>query len=221
MLYLVATPIGNLADISLRALEVLEKVDYILAEDTRKIGFLLKNLEIDSQAKLVSFYDEVEDQKRAEVLKLLKEGKDVALVSDAGSPLISDPGYGLVKKCREMDYEITSLPGPSAVINALILSGLVTARFSFLGFLPKKSGARLKLLNEYKSVGGSKVVYESPFRVKKLLEEIRDVYGDNSKVSVCREMTKKFEEVISGDIGKVTSLLEKRKIKGEIVVVFI
>jgi 16S rRNA (cytidine1402-2'-O)-methyltransferase len=220
MLYLVATPIGNLGDISLRALEVLKNVDYILAEDTRNIGLLLKNLGIENKAKLISFYDEVEEQKTGEILKLLDDEKEVALVSDAGSPLISDPGYKLIKRCRKLNYVITSVPGPSALINALILSGLATAHFSFLGFLSKKSGARLKLLKEYKQVGGSKIVYESPFRVKKLLEEIKSVYGKETKVSVCREMTKKFEEVISGEVDEVIEKIGDKKIKGEVVVVF-
>lgn len=221
MLYIVATPIGNLKDISLRALETLEKVDYILAEDTRRIGLLLSNLKIKKKAKLISFYDQVEEQKSPEVLALLDEGKDIALVSDAGTPLISDPGYKLVKRCGELGYLISSIPGPSALINALVLSGLPSARFSFLGFLPKKTGGRLKLLKKYKLVDGVKIVYESPFRVKKLLKEIENVYGVETEVSICREMTKKFEEIIKGKVKEVSKLIEKRNIKGEVVVVFI
>lgn len=221
MLYLVATPIGNLKDISFRALKTLEEVDYILAEDTRKIGLLLSALNIKNKAKLISFYDQVEEQKSSEVLSLLGQGKEVALVSDAGTPLISDPGYKLVKKCRELDYLVTSIPGPSALINGLVLSGLPSARFSFLGFLPKKSGGRLKLLEKYKLVEGVKIIYESPFRLKKLLKEIESVYGIETEISICREMTKKFEEVIKGKIDKVSEEIKDRKIKGEIVVVFI
>lgn len=221
MLYIVATPIGNLKDISSRALEVLEKVDYILAEDTRKIGLLLSILGIKNKAKLISFYDQVEEQKSSEVLSLLGEGKEIALVSDAGTPLISDPGYKLIKRCGDLGYEVTSVPGPSALVNGLVLSGLPSARFSFLGFLPKKSGGRLKLLKEHKSIRGAKVIYESPFRLKKLLEEIKDVYGLDTEVSVCREMTKKFEEISKGKVEEVIEKFKDRKIKGEIVVVFI
>src|SRR5574344_1588045 len=129
MLYIVATPIGNLGDITLRALETLKKVDYILCEDTRNTGLMLANLGINNQAKLMSFYDEVEEQKIPEIIRLLEMGKEIALVTDAGTPIVSDPGYRLIKKCRQLLLEVTSIPGPSAVVNALVLSGLPAGRF--------------------------------------------------------------------------------------------
>lgn len=220
MLYIVATPIGNLKDLSVRAREVLEGTDYLLCEDTRVTALMLKNLNIESRAKLISFYDEIEEQKMPEVIGLLENGVDVALVSDAGTPTISDPGYRLVKRCRELGLNMTAVPGPSAVVNALVLSGLPGGRFSFLGFLPKKNNDRMKVLEEFFKVGGSKIVYESPFRVGKLIDEIRTVYGEETKVVICREMTKMYEEIISGSALELSLFLKKRKLKGELVVVF-
>jgi 16S rRNA (cytidine1402-2'-O)-methyltransferase len=220
MLYIIATPIGNLGDITLRALETLEKVEFLLCEDTRNTGLLLANLGIKNKPRLISFYDEVEEQKIPEVMKLLDEGKEVGLVTDAGTPIISDPGYKLVKKCQKQGYKMTSIPGVSAVINALVLSGLPSGRFSFLGFLPKKPGDRKKVLEKYKSFDGTKIIYESPFRLIRLLEEIKSVNGEETEVSVCREMTKKFEEIISGQISEVSKKVAAKNIKGEIVVIF-
>lgn len=211
MLYIVATPIGNLKDITLRALEVLEKVDYLLCEDTRNTGMFLKNLGIKNKPELISFYDEAEEQKIPQVIKLLESGSEVALVSDAGTPIISDPGFKLIKKCRDLGISYTALPGACAAINALVLSGLPSGRFSYLGFLPKKDGERLKLLERYKEFDGVKIVYESPFRVKKLEEQIKKIYGDKVQIAIVREMTKKFEEIMPS-VGK--------EIKGEVVVVF-
>jgi len=220
MLYIVATPIGNLGDITLRALETLKKVDYILCEDTRNTGLMLANLGINNQAKLMSFYDEVEEQKIPEIIRLLEAGKEIALVTDAGTPIVSDPGYRLIKKCHQLLLEVTSIPGPSAVVNALVLSGLPAGRFCFLGFLPKKSGEKKKILENYKNVDGAKIIYESPFRLKRLLEEINEVCGEKTQVVVCREMTKKFEEIISGNVTEVISKLALKEIKGEITLLF-
>ncbi len=220
MLYIVATPIGNLGDITLRALETLKKVDYILCEDTRNTGLMLANLGINNQAKLMSFYDEVEEQKIPEIIRLLEMGKEIALVTDAGTPIVSDPGYRLIKKCRQLLLEVTSIPGPSAVVNALVLSGLPAGRFCFLGFLPKKSGEKKKILENYKNIDGAKIIYESPFRLKKLLEEINEVCGEKTQIVVCREMTKKFEEIISGNVNEVISKLALKEIKGEITLLF-
>lgn len=211
MLYIVATPIGNLGDISLRALETLEKVDYLLCEDTRNTGLLLVNLGVKNKPKFISFYDEVEEQKIPEVIKLLQDGSEIALVTDAGTPIISDPGWKLIKKCRNLGINYTSIPGPCAAINALVLSGIPAGRFVFLGFLPKKDGERLKVLKKYKEFDGAKIVYESPFRVKKLEEQIKKVYGDDVQIAITREMTKKFEEVVS--------TIEKEP-KGEMTVIF-
>lgn len=220
MLYIIATPIGNLKDITLRALETLENVEYLLCEDTRNTGLMLANLAIKNKPKLISFYDEVEEQKIPEVMKLLDDGKGVGLVTDAGTPIVSDPGYKLVKKCQKLGYKITSIPGPSAVINALVLSGIASGRFSFLGFLPKKSGERKKVLEKYKVFDGAKIVYESPFRLVKLIEELKVIYGDDTEVSVCREMTKKFEEIMTGKASEIFDKIKLKNIKGEIVVIF-
>lgn len=211
MLYIVATPIGNLRDITLRALEVLEKVSVLLCEDTRNTGLLLANLGIKNKPKLISFYDEVEEQKIPEVINLLQNGNEVALVTDAGTPIISDPGWRLVKKCRNLGISYTSIPGPCAAINGLVLSGIPAGRFVFLGFLPKKDGERLKVLEKYKEFDGAKIVYESPFRVQKLEEQIKNIYGNDVQISIIREMTKKFEEILP-TISKEP--------KGEITVIF-
>lgn len=210
MLYIIATPIGNLGDITLRALEVLKKVDYLLCEDTRNTGMLLTNLGIKNKPKLISFYDEVEEQKIPEVIKLLSENNEIGLVTDAGTPIISDPGWKLVKKCRSLGIEYTALPGACAAIDALVLSGIPSGRFSFLGFLPKKTGERKKILERYKNIDGAKIIYESPFRVKKLETEIKEVFGDVNLV-IIREATKKFEEILT---------TVNKEIKGEVVVIF-
>ena len=211
MLYIIATPIGNLKDITLRALETLEKVEYLLCEDTRNTGLLLSNLGVKNKPKLISFYDEVEDQKIPEVANLLEQNKNVGLVTDAGTPIISDPGWKLVKKCHKLGISYTSLPGPCAGINGAVLSGLPVGRFCFLGFLPKKDGERRKILEKYKEIDGSKIVYESPFRVKKLENQIREVYGQEVTIRIVREMTKKFEEILES---------VKNPVKGEITVIF-
>lgn len=210
MLYIVATPIGNLGDIGLRALETLEKVDYLLCEDTRNTGLLLANLKVRNKPKFISFYDEVEEQKIPEIIKLLQSGSNVALVTDAGTPIISDPGWKLIKKCRNLGINYTSIPGPCAAINALVLSGISAGRFVFLGFLPKKDGERLKVLEKYREFDGAKIIYESPFRIQKLEEQIKKVYGDKVQIAIIREMTKKFEEVLP---------TVNKEIKGEITVV--
>ena len=212
MLYIISTPIGNLRDIALRAIDILTYVDILLCEDTRKSGLLLKELGIKNKPELVSFYDEVEAQKIPEIIKWLESGKKVGLVSDAGTPLLSDPGWLLLKRCQEKGIPYTAVPGASAVINGLVLSGLPMGRFSYLGFLPKKSGDRRKILEQYKNIEGSKVVYESPLRVEKLIEEIKDIYGEKTEIRIIREMTKKFEEVKKDWDGDT---------RGEVVVVFI
>jgi 16S rRNA (cytidine1402-2'-O)-methyltransferase len=214
MLYLVAVPIGNLGDITLRALETLEKVEVVLAEDTRNTQKLFGLLKIKNKPKMVSFYDQVEESRIPSIIELLKGGVEVALVTDAGTPLLSDPGWKLVKRCRELGLAYTGVPGACAAINALVLSGLPIGRFVFLGFLPKKSGERKKVLEKYLTVDGSKVVYESPYRVGKLVAEIKEVFGDKTEIRVIREMTKKFEEVLDPNSGLGNQ-------KGEVCVVFI
>lgn len=192
MLYIIATPIGNLKDITIRAIETLEKVDILLCEDTRVTANLLHLLGIKNKPELVSFYDEVEEQKIPQVVKFLEDGKEVGLVTDAGTPLISDPGWKLVKRLETLGLPYTAIPGACAVIDGLVLSGIATNRFVFLGFLSKKAGKRKELLDKYKDKDITKVAYESPFRVAKLIKELKN-YTD--EVKVVREMTKKFESV--------------------------
>lgn len=211
MLYIISTPIGNLKDITLRAIDIMESIDVLLCEDTRKTGVLLKELKIANRPKLFSFYDEVERQKIPQIIEMLKEGLEVGLVTDAGTPLLSDPGWLLVKKCQELGLKYTALPGACAAINALVLSGLPMGRFSYLGFLPKKDGERKRILEQYKSIDGAKVVYESPLRTEKLIKELKEIYGDGVEIRIVREMTKKFEEVKNDWDGDV---------RGEVVVVF-
>lgn len=211
MLYIISTPIGNLKDITLRAIETLGKLDILLCEDTRKTGFLLSELKINNKPKLVSFYDEVEAQKIPEVVKMLQDNLEVGLVTDAGTPLLSDPGWLLVKKCRELGINCTALPGACAAINAAVLSGLPIQRFSFLGFMPKKEGDIKKILEKYKNVEGAKILYESPIRAQKTFKLIKEVCGENVEIRVIREMTKKFEEV-SETVGD--------DLRGEVVIVF-
>jgi 16S rRNA (cytidine1402-2'-O)-methyltransferase len=196
MLYIISTPIGNLKDITLRAIDVLEDVDVLLCEDTRKTGLLLQNLKIVNKPKSESFYDEVEQQKIPKIIGMLKEGLEVGLVTDAGTPLISDPGWLLLKKCQELGIKYTAIPGPSAVVNAAVLSGLPIQRFCFLGFLPKKEGDIKKLLNKYKNFEGVKVVYEAGNRLRESVELIKGVFGEKTDIRIVREMTKKFEEVL-------------------------
>ncbi|HBP51208.1 TPA: 16S rRNA (cytidine(1402)-2'-O)-methyltransferase [Candidatus Shapirobacteria bacterium] len=211
MLYIIATPIGNMKDITLRAIDMFESIDVLLCEDTRKTGILLKELKIANTPKLLSFYDEVERQKIPQIVEMLKEGLEVGLVTDAGTPLLSDPGWLLVRKCQELGLKYTALPGASATINALVLAGLPMGRFSYLGFLPKKDGERKKILEKYKEVEGSKVVYESPLRTEKLVKEVKEIYGDKVEIRIIREMTKKFEEIKNDWDGDI---------RGEVVVVF-
>ncbi len=211
MLYLIATPIGNLKDITLRAIETLEQIDVLLCEDTRKTGLLLQTLKIGNKPKLVSFYDEVEQQKIPQVIEMLKEGLEVGLVTDAGTPLISDPGWLLVKKCQELGLSYTALPGACAVINAAVLSGLPIQRFCFLGFLPKKENDKRKLVEKYKSFEGVKIVYEAGNRVDESVKIIQEVMGEKCEVRVIREMTKKFEEIKQNASGDE---------KGEVVLLF-
>jgi len=219
MLYIVSTPIGNLSDISLRAIEVLKNCDVILAEDSRQSRKLLDFLKIKGK-KIEPYYEQVEEQKLAMVAGMLEKNMEVVLLTDAGTPLVSDPGFKLVNMCRKKDYQLTAIPGPVAAINALVLSGFPMDKFIFLGFLPKKKGKRIKILEEYKTKG-AKVVYESPKRLMELLKNIEEVYGRNSRICVCREMTKKFEEVKIDLVDELLEYYEGKSSKGEITVVFI
>lgn len=216
MLYIVATPIGNIEDITLRALKIFREADFILAEDTRKTGFLLKRLGIEKP--LVSFFEHNEAKRIPWVLDELRKGKNIVLVSSAGTPSICDPGYKLVRACRSQNLALTSLPGPSSLINALAISSLPHEAFSFLGYLPKKTNARKKILKLIKERGITAVFFESPFRIAASLSDIREVCGE---VNVClaREMTKKFEEVFEGTAAEALSHLAGQKVRGEFVVI--
>ena len=212
-IYIVSTPIGNRQDISLRALAVFRQLDYLLCEDTRKTKQLLTFYQIKPWPQLVSFYEQNESARIPEVLGWLKQGKAVGLVTNAGTPLISDPGFKLVRECSKEKIQIVAIPGASAVLAALVVSGLPTDKFTFLGFLPKKAGKKEKLLREIKS---TTIAYESPFRLVKTLELLQKLRPE-AQVVICRELTKKFEEVIR---GKPEEILEKihAKVKGEIVI---
>jgi 16S rRNA (cytidine1402-2'-O)-methyltransferase len=212
MLYIVATPIGNLEDITLRALRILKEVDFILAEDTRKAGFLLNHFGI--KKPLHSFYEYNELKKIPWIIEELKKGKHIALVSSAGTPTISDPGYKLLRACRKESLPLTSLPGPSSITNALALTAIPHEKFVFLGYVPRKGGERARLFGRLKSLSGALVFFESPFRVLSTLHSLRESFG-NRRIAIMREMTKKFEEVLELDVEVAIRHFEKTKPKGE------
>lgn len=215
-LYLVATPIGNLEDITYRAVRILNEADVILSEDTRKTAILLNKYGI--RQKLSSFHKFNEHQSLHKIISALKEGMSVALVSDAGTPGISDPGFLLVRECIRENIEIECLPGPTALIPALILSGIPCDRFVFEGFLPVKKG-RNKRLHELNTEPRTMIFYESPHRLKKALDEMADVLGPERNAVIARELTKIHEEIIRGTLGSLAEEAGKRTIKGEIVIV--
>ena len=217
-LYIVATPIGNLADLSIRAKDVLNSVDIIAAEDSRVTKKLFSLIGVSCNKKFIAYEDHFEQEKVQLIIDLLKEGNDVALVSDAGSPLISDPGYKLVRECRKQGIRVTTIPGCCAVISALQLSGLPTNRFMFAGFVPNKDKARLDLLNELKNINTTLVLYETAVRITKTLNTIKELMPDR-EVAIVREITKIHEECIFGDISDVAKQIEENPIKGEIVLV--
>ncbi len=217
-IYLVPTPIGNLDDITLRAVKLLKAADIIACEDTRTTGQLLKLLEIDHR-RLVSFHEHNETQRAEELVKEALNGAIVALVSDAGSPGISDPGFRLINLARQTDVYITALPGATALIPALTASGFPTDAFVFLGFAPAKKG-RKTFLESLKSFDLTIILYESPHKIIKLIEEIITYYGTNIEVCIAREISKMFEEYIEGTADFVLAqLTNKPSIKGEFVVV--
>jgi 16S rRNA (cytidine1402-2'-O)-methyltransferase len=217
-LYVVGTPIGNLKDITFRAIEVLQSVNFIACEDTRRTSILLNHYKIEGK-KLLSYYEPKESVQVPKIIKLL-EKEDVALVTDAGTPSISDPGYKLIRACIEKGIPVEVIPGPSAVITALVGSGLPTDRFTFVGFLPKKG--LNNFLEELKAYKDSTIIaFESPNRVLKSLEAIKETYGDNTTVCIARELTKLHEEYIRGRAVEVLEELSKRgEIKGEVVILW-
>ena len=218
-LYLVSTPIGNKLDISLRAQNVLSSVDVILCEDTKKSGIFLKDLGIKN--KLLSYHDHSNVSKINYFLKSLKEGASLAIISDAGTPLISDPGYELVAKAIDEKIKVTSIPGPSAVISALISSGLSTSSFVFEGYAPKKKGQLETFLKNLQYEMKTIILFESPKRIERLVQMIVKILGPKRKVSLAKELTKKFERVITDEAKEIHELIIKDETlkKGEMVVV--
>jgi 16S rRNA (cytidine1402-2'-O)-methyltransferase len=215
ILYLVSTPIGNLEDITYRALRILREVDIIAAEDTRRTGHLLKHFGIKN--RLESYYDYNKEKKSIFLLKILSAGDSVAVVSDSGTPGISDPAFYLVRGAIKNDIPVVSIPGVTAAITALTVSGLPTDRFIFEGFLPHKKG-RKKRLKTLADEARTIILYESPHRIQRTLEDLQEVCGDRL-IAVCRELTKKFEEVIRGKISEIIEDFKEKKMKGEFVLI--
>jgi len=218
ILYIVSVPIGNLADITDRAKSILSEVDIIACEDTRVTGKLLSKLGIEDKPALRSYRDENELALAGSIVEMIKGGQRIALVSDAGTPSISDPGFRLIKACRKEGLPVTALPGACALVNALALSGLPTDAFLFAGFLPPKRSARERFLKENAEQNYTLVVYESCHRIEKFIEEIISVLGSDRVISVCREMTKMHESVLTGSAKSVQKRLLSGSKKGEFVV---
>ncbi|MBA3364092.1 MAG: 16S rRNA (cytidine(1402)-2'-O)-methyltransferase [Actinobacteria bacterium] len=216
VLYLVGTPIGNLGDLSERARETLSSVALVAAEDTRRSGRLLRGLDI--RKPLVSMFEGNEEERAAELVQRLEAGEDVALVTDGGMPSISDPGYRVVQLAVERGIDVRVIPGPSAAIAALVLSGLPTDRFVFEGFLPRRPGDRGRRLQALREDPRTIVFFESPRRLPTLLREIGATLGDR-RVAVCRELTKLHEEVLRGRAGEILEVIGDRQLKGEVAVV--
>jgi 16S rRNA (cytidine1402-2'-O)-methyltransferase len=216
MLYLVATPIGNLEDFTYRAVRILQECDYILCEDTRTSRVLLKHYNIDKP--LVSFHKFSEKRGEKQVVQDLENGQTVGLISDAGTPLLCDPGYSLVQKCIENKLEFTAIPGPSSVLQALLLSGFSTLPFQFLGFISKKSGAREKSLRAALVYEGISLFFETPHRIQKTLEVLKNIAPDHL-IAIAREMTKKFEECLRDIPENLLLHFQKHPPKGEMVLI--
>ncbi|NGX60560.1 MAG: Ribosomal RNA small subunit methyltransferase I [Chlamydiae bacterium] len=214
MLYLIATPIGNLQDITFRALETLKLCDLVLCEDTRRTGILLKHYEI--KRKLKSFHKFSEASKENAILEELRDGKTIGLVSDAGTPGISDPGTRLVTACRREGIPVCPIPGPCAAIAALSASGLPTDRFQFFGFLPRKKGKLTRLFEEILAYPGTTICYESPYRLKASLQVLATL-DPKTPCVVARELTKKFEEFVAGTAEELATKYAEKHPKGEIV----
>ena len=215
-LFVVPTPIGNLGDITLRSIEVLKSVDLILAEDTRTSSKLLKHYDIDTPVE--SFHMHNEHKKLESVINKLRSDSEIALISDAGTPGISDPGFLLVRECINNEVEVECLPGPTAFVPAIVSSGLPCDRFSFEGFLPVKKG-RTKRLKELSTETKTMVFYESPHRILKTLNDLSNYFDVESQISVSRELTKLYEETFRGTIKESVEHFEKNKTKGEFVIV--
>jgi 16S rRNA (cytidine1402-2'-O)-methyltransferase len=222
-LYLVATPIGNIEDITFRAKRILSEVDLIACEDTRKTGLFLQRLEVPYK-ETISYFEENETKRIPEIVNILNSGKDVALVSNAGTPTISDPGFKLVRECQNLGIKIVAIPGASAILTALVSSGLPTDKFLFLGFLPLKDNKRQKIWDMIKNhkeneINPTVIFYESPYRLIKTLDNILDNFGD-IEIVVARELTKVYEEVRRESVSKSLSYFQKNTPKGEFTVLF-
>ena len=213
-LFVVGTPIGNLEDITLRAISTLQNVDLILAEDTRNSKKLLSAHNIDT--KMMSYHEHSNEKETKRIISLLLDGKNLALISDAGTPTISDPGYGLIRDCIKKEIKIIPIPGASAITTAMSVSGLPSDSFTFFGFLPQKKG-RIKKIKDLLNVDNTIILFESPFRLEKTLNQLKEYLGNRSVV-VGRELTKLYEEIIRGNLEDVIKYFSKSKVKGEIVI---
>jgi len=216
-LYLIATPIGNLEDITLRAIRILKEVDIIACEDTRVSSHLLKSHDI--HKPLISYFEYNEKQRSNRLVEILGSGKRVALISKAGTPLISDPGYELVKLCIANNIRVTVVPGACALTAALSASGLPADRFIFEGFLPRKPSKRKRRLQEIAQGGTTAIVYESPYRIHKTILELKEFTGPDRQVVLAREMTKLYEELKRGSIREIIERLSNKPVKGEITLI--
>ena len=219
MLYFISTPIGNLNDISLRAIDVIRSSDYLYAEDTRNIKKLLNF--INSKVKSKSFHEHNEQKVSLEIIQNLKNGNIVSIVSDAGTPVVSDPGYKLIQICLKENIKYTLIPGPSSVLSSLVMSGLSPDRFSFYGFIPRKAGDQNRFFETLSNDEKTSIVFESPKRIKKTLNNLQKFVGKNRKISLCKEMTKIHEDVFRGKISEIIKDIENDQInlKGELVLV--
>ena len=219
-LYLVSTPIGNSEDISLRALNILKSADCLAAEDTRITRKLFTIHGIDMNGRqLMSYHEHNANRQRSKILNLLMDGLSVALISDAGTPLISDPGFSLVRRVIEKNIDIISVPGPTALVAALIISGLATDRFLFAGFLPVTRSARCRELKELSTINATLIYYESAKRIAQTLEDMSQILGEDRQASLCREITKLHEEAIRGTLGTLKEYCCVNRIRGECVLV--
>ena len=216
MLYLIATPIGNLNDITLRALTVLREVDVVASEDTRKTGLLLKHF--DMHKPQIAFHEYNEQRAGEQIEQLLRQGKSVAVVTNAGTPGISDPGFTLVRRAIKADLEVTMIPGPTAFVMALVLSGLPVHGFTFRGFPPRKSAARRKFMEVDKESPHTLIFYESPYRLEAFLSDALEVFGDR-EAAIANDLTKMFESVIRGTLSELVQQVGKEKPRGEYIVV--
>ena len=219
-LYIVSTPIGNLKDITLRAIEILSNVEYIACEDTRRTGNLFAQLpNIERKAHLISYYEQNERERIPQIIGILQQGTDVALVSDAGTPTISDPGFKLVRECITQGVKVEAIPGSSSVLTALTVSGFPTDAFFFLGYLPRKPGKRKNQLENLSKMDTTIILFEAPHRLVKTLEDVKEVFG-NIDIVICRELTKVHEEVRREKISQSIEHFQKTNPKGEFVILF-